>query len=193
VHPIALIGPFQFLSRSIAFQEAGLPDVGHDDSALSRDTIEDSGILHVLSIVRAGPDLIEFAYEVMVEELGAVVLDGFDIDVQDVPQVEFDDLGAHVAKVCTCFGVETHTDFDEEPNFLCGSNDFGMGGVSVASEEGLAFGTFSNAVLEEARGPSEGFKEVIEYDDILGEAVDEEGGVIDGVGGEEDDGSSCLA
>ena len=97
-------------------KEAGVPYIGNDASVGNIGLIQDGGIVDVLFVVGAGPNRIDFTDDMVIEEDSGAVLDGFNVDVENVAEVQFDDLGSNGAQIGACSGIQTHADFDEECN-----------------------------------------------------------------------------
>ena len=49
----------------------------------------------------------------VIKEHGLEVLNGLDVDVNDIAEIEFHDLGTDRTKIAACSRVDTHTDLDK--------------------------------------------------------------------------------
>ena len=80
----------------------------------------------MLVVVRACPDLIDLSHDMMIKEHGLEVLNGFNVDVNNIAEIEFHNLGAHGTKIAACSCIDTHTDLDKGMD-RHGSRDHFMG------------------------------------------------------------------
>ena len=80
----------------------------------------------MLVVVGARPDLIDLPHDMVIKEHGLEVLDGLDVDVNDIAEIEFHDLGTDGTKIATCSRIHTHADLDKGMNGH-GSRDHLMG------------------------------------------------------------------
>ena len=111
--PRSRSNPFHGITRPILGQEAWIPDIRNDTAVLALRPIEDRSILHVLVIVGTRPDLINLSHDMVIKEHGLEVLDGLNVNIDNISEIEFDDLGANGTKIAARSRIHAHTDLDK--------------------------------------------------------------------------------
>ncbi len=130
--PIGGWNPFKLLLVSILSHKTRVPYVGNHATVFNGGTIQDGGIFNVLFVVRTCPNLVDFADDMVIEKHSTVVLDGFNVNIENVSEIQFGNLGADGTKVSAGHGIQAHPDFNERVNgklfhhhFLCGDGAIG--------------------------------------------------------------------
>ena len=118
--------PLHRITRSILIEEARIPHIRDDATVLALCPIQDRSILHMLVVVGACPDLIDLSHDMVIKKHGLEVLDGLDVNVNDIAEIEFYDLGTDRTKITACSRIDTHTDLDKGMD-RHGSRDHFMG------------------------------------------------------------------
>ena len=121
--------------------------------------------------MRARPDFVDFADDMVIEKHIAIILDRFDVNVENVSEIELDNLGTDGAKVAAGQGIKTHTDFNECPNVHGLLNHSLRSNGPIVLQECLLIGRGCR-MLKKIGIVSEAFKQMIQYDNVLGETVD---------------------
>ena len=94
-------------------EEAWIPYIRDHATVFGLCPIKNGRILYVLEIVRARPDLINLSHDVVMKEHRLEVLDGFNVNVNDIAEIEFDDLGAHGTKIAACSRIHAHANLNK--------------------------------------------------------------------------------
>ena len=124
--PSSRRNPLHRITGTILIQEARVPHIRNDATVLALCPIENRGILHMLVVVGARPDLINLSHDMVIKEHRLEILDGLNVDVNDITEIEFDNLGTNGTKIATCSRIHTHADLDKGMD-RHGSRDHLMG------------------------------------------------------------------